>query len=450
MTDPQTVEDLLARLERERLDADRLYNAALTTLNRALQAPPSLPDAPQHPYDASRLPAVNSAWNILPNGAPRFDASFKGRLGRLIWRLVGPALEQQQQFNSAVADHLNRNVGAHEEAHRALVALVETTRREFEALVRFESLLVQYLMTITAYVDTKDRAAGGPEIRQRLALTEQRMLAMKRDLESARSQPVATAASPAVAAATPGRRAPRRRRAASSRALWIRCSPTCPSKISSAASAPRFVGVSRTTCRFAGAENVLDIGCGRGELLHALQERGISARGVDVSPAMVDICRGRGFDVELGDALAFVAKQPDASAGGLVAVQVVEHFTPDYLTRFLEAAFHALRPGSALVLETINPSCWMAFFETYMRDLTHKQPLHPDTLRHLVASSGFSSVDVQFRAPVSDDDRLASLDAADGETPAVVRPVVEALNDHAMKLNRRLFSSMDYVVIARR
>lgn len=450
MTDPQTVEDLLARLERERLDADRLYNAALTTLNRALQAPPSLPDAPQHPYDASRLPAVNSAWNILPNGAPRFDASFKGRLGRLIWRLVGPALEQQQQFNSAVADHLNRNVGAHEEAHRALVALVETTRREFEALVRFESLLVQYLMTITAYVDTKDRAAGGPEIRQRLALTEQRMLAMKRDLESARSQPVATAASPAAAAATPGPQGT----AASTGSLFT----GTVDSLTYVSFEDQFRGERAEIRRrvedyvpiFAGAENVLDIGCGRGELLHALQERGISARGVDVSPAMVDICRGRGFDVELGDALAFVAKQPDASAGGLVAVQVVEHFTPDYLTRFLEAAFHALRPGSALVLETINPSCWMAFFETYMRDLTHKQPLHPDTLRHLVASSGFSSVDVQFRAPVSDDDRLASLDAADGETPAVVRPVVEALNDHAMKLNRRLFSSMDYVVIARR
>jgi len=31
-----------------------------------------------------------------------------------------------------------------------------------------------------------------------------------------------------------------------------------------------------------------------------------------------------------------------------------------------------------------------------------------------------------------------------------VAPVVDALNDHASKLNRRLFSSMDYVVIGRR
>ena len=202
---------------------------------------------------------------------------------------------------------------------------------------------------------------------------------------------------------------------------------------------------------FAGASNVLDVGCGRGELLDALRESGVtSLRGVDVSPAMVDICRGRGFNVELGDALGYVGAQPDGSLGGLIAIQVVEHFTPAYLTRFLEAAYHALAPGAPIVLETINPNCWMAFFETYIRDLTHQQPLHPDTLRHLVQASGFSNVDVQFRAPVSEDDRLARVELPSEFFAPGVAPVVDALNDHASKLNRRLFSSMDYVVIGRR
>ena len=92
----------------------------------------------------------------------------------------------------------------------------------------------------------------------------------------------------------------------------------------------------------------------------------------------------------------------------------------------------------------------MAFFETYIRDLTHQQPLHPDTLRHLVQASGFSNVDVQFRAPVSEDDRLARVELPSEFFAPGVAPVVEALNDHASKLNRRLFSSMDYVVIGRR
>src|SRR5262249_61880242 len=43
--------------------------------------------------------------------------------------------------------------------------------------------LVQYLQTITLYVDSKDRSLGGSDIRQRLALTEQRLLALKREVE---------------------------------------------------------------------------------------------------------------------------------------------------------------------------------------------------------------------------------------------------------------------------
>jgi hypothetical protein len=40
------LEDLLARLERERLEADRLYNDALTVVDRAVRDAPILPDPP--------------------------------------------------------------------------------------------------------------------------------------------------------------------------------------------------------------------------------------------------------------------------------------------------------------------------------------------------------------------------------------------------------------------
>jgi O-antigen chain-terminating methyltransferase len=201
---------------------------------------------------------------------------------------------------------------------------------------------------------------------------------------------------------------------------------------------------------FAGSKNVVDVGCGRGELLDALRTSGVSARGVDINPAMVHLCRSRGFDAEQGDALAFLIAQTDGTVGGLIAIQVVEHFTAQYLTRFLEAAYHAMQPGAPIVLETINPNCWMAFFETYIRDPTHQHPLHPDTLRHLVQSAGFTAVDVQFRQPVSDEDKLVGLAASGELSDPRVEQIIDALNDHAAKLNRRLFSSMDYVVIGRR
>jgi len=205
---------------------------------------------------------------------------------------------------------------------------------------------------------------------------------------------------------------------------------------------------------FASASDVVDVGCGRGELLDLLRQQGVTARGVDTNEGMVQLCRARGLDVERSDALGFLERQPDGTLGGLAAIQVVEHFEPAYLLRFLETAYHKMRDGGLLVLETINPACWMAFFECYIRDITHRQPLHPDTLRYLVQTSGFTSVDVRYRGSVRDGDRLEHTSGAEAgsatEAQIALANVIRTVNDHADKLNARLFSSMDYAVIARR
>jgi O-antigen chain-terminating methyltransferase len=200
----------------------------------------------------------------------------------------------------------------------------------------------------------------------------------------------------------------------------------------------------------ASANDVVDLGCGRGELLDLLREHSVRARGVDGNPAMVALCRARGLDVEEADALSFLERQPDESIGALAAIQVVEHFKPAYLIRVLETARAKMRGNSPLLLETINPACWMAFFETYIRDPTHQRPLHPETLKYLVEASGFTRVDIQFRQPISERDRLARVPEVAGETTFDAGRIAAAVNDHADKLNARLFSSTDYVLTARR
>jgi len=422
----QSIEDLLARLERERLDADRLYNAALTAVDRALQSAPALPDAPPA-YDEARLADLNAAWKTLPDGPPPLDGStFKARLRRFVWWLIGPSLETQQRFNAALVDHINRNAATHRQSVQAVGTLLHAIGRELRALERFESLLVQYLQTITVYVDSKDRSLGGSELRQRLALTEQRLLALKREVETGTTRGTAAETrdespfSGSVDSVTYVQFEDRFR--GSQHEIRTRVEDYLPI--------------------LAGTSDVVDIGCGRGELLTLLKDHHIAARGVDANHAMVELCRSRGLNVEQGDALSYLQRQADGSVGGLTAIQVVEHFAPAYLVSFLETAFHKMRPGAPILLETINPACWMAFFETYLRDLTHRQPLHPDTLSHLIQSCGFTSVDVKFRAPVADSDRLDKVPLSSD--------LADAINDHADKLNRLLFSSMDYVVVARR
>jgi O-antigen chain-terminating methyltransferase len=427
----EPLDDLIARLERERLAADRIYNDALTALDRAIAPPPALPPAPPA-GDRSRLAAVNERSQILTAGQPSVDRSLKGRLAGFVWRLIGPPLQRQAEFNAAVADHLNRTAEAHDRWSDAAARQREALQADLQAIARFHSLLVQYLQTVTSYVDTKDRSLGGPEIRERLAFAEQRLQAIKREIE----RPLGGDAGPAQTAG-----------AAFARPV---------DSATYVGFEDRFRGSAPDITRrieeylplLEGTTDAIDIGCGRGELLTALRARGVKARGVDSNAAMVDLCQSQQLDVEQGDALSYLERQHDASVGGITAIQVVEHFEPAYLVRFLDAAFHKMKPGAPLVLETINAACWMAFFETYLRDLTHQRPLHPDTLRYLVEASGFSSVDVRFRQPVSAGDRLGTVEP--GNLAGGMAEIAAAVNDHASKLNARLFSSMDYAVIARR
>ena len=65
-----------------------------------------------------------------------------------------------------------------------------------------------------------------------------------------------------------------------------------------------------------------------------------------------------------------------------------------------------LRPDSPIVLETINVTSWHAFFSSYLRDLTHARPLHPDTLRFFVLAAGFLDAEIRLSAPLPDEEKL--------------------------------------------
>ena len=158
-------EDLFARLERERLDADRLYNDALTEVDRAIRAAPLLPGAPR-PFDEARVADLNAAWDILPQGVAGGGPLAQGAAAR-----IHLAADRAAARNAAAVQR--GGCGPPEPQCRCRARMAARNRRacsrwsaaSSSELARFQSLLVQYLQTITVYVDSKDRSLGGPRAR---------------------------------------------------------------------------------------------------------------------------------------------------------------------------------------------------------------------------------------------------------------------------------------------
>jgi SAM-dependent methyltransferase len=405
------MEEELVRLRRERLEADRRYNDALTTLDRVV-----VQLGGHEQLSGGDLEAVGTA------------------LMRFLQQIT-PFVETKDRERAAVT---GAGLAHHQEALEALVELrtqVGVLHRSFQMLRRErppES-------TPTRSAQVSEALGGGPAAVRRGPI------------------PIGSTRKPG----SPGD------------ALYV-------------AFEDRFRGSPqeiRAKLRdyiplFTGASDVLDIGCGRGELLALFRNHGIAARGVDANPEMVASARDEGLDVVESDVLDYLASLPDASLGGLIGVQIIEHLEPAAVMNLIELAFGKLRPGSTIALETINPACWLAFFSSYIRDLTHVRPIHPETLQYLMQANGFERVSIEYKAPVPEQVRMKSVDVppvlaqavdparrpalspgssapANAVDPAdiildAVGRIAHTVNANTAILNHLLFTHLDYAAIGHR
>jgi 2-polyprenyl-3-methyl-5-hydroxy-6-metoxy-1,4-benzoquinol methylase len=167
-------------------------------------------------------------------------------------------------------------------------------------------------------------------------------------------------------------------------------------------------------------KQVLDIGCGRGELLDVLAGSGLAARGVDSDPAMVERCRRKGHIVELMDGGAYLRGQADASLPVIFAAQVVEHLPYDQFLEFLELSRCKLKPGGQLIFETVNPHSLEAF-KTFYTDLTHQRPIFPEVAVALCWLKQFDEAYVFYPNGIGDEaqDRVSQGEYAVVATKAI-------------------------------
>ncbi len=96
--------------------------------------------------------------------------------------------------------------------------------------------------------------------------------------------------------------------------------------------------------------DVLDLGCGEGWLARALSERGGSVTGVDASPALIEAAQKLGggtFRVLPYEELSTLATQFDVIAANFALLDENLH---------LAALRALLRPGGALIVQTVHPA----------------------------------------------------------------------------------------------
>lgn len=198
---------------------------------------------------------------------------------------------------------------------------------------------------------------------------------------------------------------------------------------------------------FEGCKNVLDIGCGRGEFLELLKDNGISGHGIDIDEDMVRYCRSRDLNVEKLDAVSYLNQLEDKSLDGIFIDQVVEHLDPDYLIKMIDLCYKKMLFGAYIIMETVNPLSLLSLANFYM-DMSHKRPVHPETLKFLMSAAGFRETVAQFYEPAVEGGRLRSIDA-DGLAEKE-RSLADIINRNTDMLNNMIFGPQDYAAIGKK
>ncbi len=103
--------------------------------------------------------------------------------------------------------------------------------------------------------------------------------------------------------------------------------------------------------RFGLGRDVLEVGCGTGLVLLRIREFARLAKGVDLSPGMLERAQARGLDVQLGSAtdLPFEPNKFDVTCSFKVLAHV-----PD-IERALSEMARVTRPGGVVLAEFYNP-----------------------------------------------------------------------------------------------
>lgn len=191
---------------------------------------------------------------------------------------------------------------------------------------------------------------------------------------------------------------------------------------------------------------ILDLGCGYGGFLLALQNLGYQhVRGIDISEQQVASARALGVvDVHVGDATSAFAGPDRWDA--IVLLDVIEHLTRNEAIATLRQCLDHLTEHGVLILRTPNIDAALGTVLSF-GDLTHELHLNKLSALELFASLGVETVDVLPSPPHGGSAIVRAL-------RAVITPVIairERLQALAAGISRAHYlRTVNMVIVARR
>ena len=152
--------------------------------------------------------------------------------------------------------------------------------------------------------------------------------------------------------------------------------------------------------RAAGGGPVADLGCGPGGVTARLASLGLTAFGVDASPAMIELARREYPDLTFDEGSMLALDIADGALGGVLAWYSIIHTAPEDLPVIFAEFARVLAPGGHLLLgffatddESARPA------EPFDHKVSLAYRLSVDHVADLASAAGLTEVGRMRREP---------------------------------------------------
>lgn len=175
---------------------------------------------------------------------------------------------------------------------------------------------------------------------------------------------------------------------------------------------------------------IIDIGCGRGEMLSVLKDNNFTAIGIDMNESMVNRAIEMGYQAVNTDALSYLKTLDKNSTAAVTGFHIVEHIPFEPLMEIFAECYRVLDRGGFVLFETPNPETLKVGSHSFYLDPSHLKPVPPQLLSFMLEYIGFEC-EIQRIHPI---DTLSTT----------------VKSAEIKKLHSAVFGPADYAVIGRK